>query len=1046
MKKLLHTFALFLLFVLSTQAQVATAEWAIRAGGDNIDYGQSITTDSSGNVYVTGDFASDSIAFGTTTLINDSAGYPDMYVVKYDASGNVLWAKSAGGSDYDRGYDISTDVSGNVYVVGYFQSSSITFGSITLTNAGYKNMYVVKYDAFGNVMWAKSAGGNGDDSSLGISTDASSNVYVTGNFSSPTITFGSYTLTNNNAGYADMYVVKYDANGNVLWAKRVGGSNYDTGSDICIDVSGNVYLTGHFGSSSITFGSITLTNTNLGSEDMFVVKYDASGNVLWAKSAGGMNSDYGIGISTDISGNVYVTGGFQSPSITFGSTTFTNAGICDMYVVKYDGSGNVLWAKSTSSATSTDAGHSISTDVLGNVYVTGYFQSSSITFGSITLTNAHSGWEEMYVVKYTTEGGVLWARSAGGSVHDSGNGISADAFGNVYVTGGFNSPTLTFGAVTLTKSGANNMFVVKYNQPRIYGTAFNDINENCVKDNEPGLTNCLAVINPGNIVVETNEEGFWGIDSLPAGNYTITYNIPVNWQSNCSSTQYFTVVNSNEIIHAPDFGMVSTQPCAGPDVSIIMPFMRPCFTSQKIYVNANNKYTATGALNAAFVIVELDSLITPTSSSLAYTNVGSNLYRFNLGTLNPGQHVNFTINANVSCSAMVGKTLCMEARLFPADSCMFDTIPSMSLPSVTPCTLPWDNSSLQVNGWCANDSVHFTVTNHGSGNMQCYAPIRVYVNDTLLYIDSVLLASGQSITYSYMGNGRTWVLQADQHPLHPGNSHPNAHVEACGILTNWIPGLVNNLPLDDADPIIDIYCGVVRASYDPNDKTGFPMGLGTPHDILPNQQLQYMIRFQNTGTDTAFTVLVRDTLDVDLDIFSVTAGVASHSYTFRMYGPRVLEWRFDNILLPDSTTNEPGSHGFLTFTVNQKKNLPNGTTILNEADIYFDFNAPVITNTTLHTINTMENSIPLNLKSDTKNQTSIIKTYPNPNTGHFKLEMGEMTDSTEVIITNVVGQKVGHYSLNNTSQADLFINGESGVYFLKITSGNKIANVKVVKM
>jgi hypothetical protein len=114
--------------------------------------------------------------------------------------------------------------------------------------------------------------------------------------------------------------------------------------------------------------------------------------------------------------------------------------------------------------------------------------------------------------------------------------------------------------------------------------------------------------------------------------------------------------------------------------------------------------------------------------------------------------------------------------------------------------------------------------------------------------------------------------------------------------------------------------------------------------------MEYVIRFQNTGTDTAFTVKVLDTLDTDLDIFSVRSGVSSHNYSFRMHGPRVLEWTFYNIKLPDSTTNEPASHGFVTFTVNQVKNLPDGTEINNRVGIYFDYNDPIITNTTSHII------------------------------------------------------------------------------------------------
>ena len=353
--------------------------------------------------------------------------------------------------------------------------------------------------------------------------------------------------------------------------------------------------------------------------------------------------------------------------------------------------------------------------------------------------------------------------------------------------------------------------------------------------------------------------------------------------------------------------------------------------------------------------------------------MGNNLYRFELGDLYPGQCVDFTINTIVSCDALLGKTLCMDASLYPVDSCALDSIPTDPLPPnygnnpnlvmPQPCTLPWDRSSLQVEGWCQGDSVQFSITNTGvlgDGDMDCFSPVLLYVNDILVNIDSVQLQGQETIYYSYPANGETWILAAEQHPLHPGNSHPNAHVELCGTdSTEWISDMVNNQPLDDADPVVDVYCGVVTGSYDPNDKRGFPSGVTNQNHIQPNKQLQYVVRFQNTGTDTAFTVVIRDTLDTDLNIFTVTSGVSSHDYTFRKYGPRVLEWTFDNIMLPDSTTDEPGSNGFITFTVNQVPNLPNGTLINNQADIYFDFNAPIITNETDHLINDMIESDPI---------------------------------------------------------------------------------------
>jgi hypothetical protein len=452
----------FLIAICISQLMALT----VSAQGSSV--GRSTTTDVSGNVFVTGFFMSPTITFGTITLTNAASGYNEIYVVKYDPNGNVLWAKSAAGTNSDAGMNVATDSCGNLYVTGWFYSPTITFGSFTLINAasGTGDIFIVKYSASGIVLWAKRAGGSLLDAGSDVVADNNGNVYVTGSFKSSNITFGSFVLNNPVPGSGVMFVVKYDANGNVLSASGWSGAN---ATGIATDGSGNVYLTGVFTNSTITFGSFTLTNNASGLGDIFIVKYNTNGNVIWVTSAGGNANDASSDIAKDGIGNVYVTGSFSSSTITFGEITLTNASTAfapeDMFVVKYDPSGTAIWAKSAGGI-SANRGSGIATDGSGNVYVTGPFCLYPITFGTITLPNG-GAWD-MFIVKYDSNGNVPWAKRGGGSKTEYGRGVVTDLNGNVLVIGDFNSSIITFGTITLNNTYGTNtsnytdIFLAKY--------------------------------------------------------------------------------------------------------------------------------------------------------------------------------------------------------------------------------------------------------------------------------------------------------------------------------------------------------------------------------------------------------------------------------------------------------------------------------------------------------------------------------------------------------------------------------------------------------
>ena len=328
-----------------------------------------------------------------------------------------------------------------------------------------------------DLIWARRAGGLSHDSGFDIVVDASGNSYITGHFDeSALFAVGEVNETTlHSAGIVDIFVAKYDANGLLLWAKQAGGSELGQGFGIAVDGSGNSYIIGMF-EGVATFGTDEANETiltSVGLRDIFIARYNTDGMLLWAKRAGGINSnDHGLSIGVDASGNSNVTGFFYD-SATFGAgetnETFLNSpGTVDIFVAKYDADGMLLWAKRAGGG-SFDFGDCIELDASGNSYVTGAFEGSA-TFGAgeaneTTLTSA--GDRDIFVAKYDTDGLLVWVKPAGGSEGERGSGIAVDASGNSYVTGEF-EVSATFGAsgvneTTLNSTGATDIFVAKYN-------------------------------------------------------------------------------------------------------------------------------------------------------------------------------------------------------------------------------------------------------------------------------------------------------------------------------------------------------------------------------------------------------------------------------------------------------------------------------------------------------------------------------------------------------------------------------------------------------
>ena len=259
--------------------------------------------------------------------------------------------------------------------------------------------------------------------------------------------------------------------------------------------------------------------------------------------------------------------------------------------------------------------------------------------------------------------------------------------------------------------------------------------------------------------------------------------------------------------------------------------------------------------------------------------------------------------------SVMGLTQCTQATIFPAPDC---TPPAS-----------WSGAEVDVKAICeGNNSVRLAVYNIGAVNMTQKVAYRVYFDSLLVYADSTQLTAGDSVSLVATPNGRTIRIEADQVAGHPLSTMVAAFSENCSSGGGTITSLnqPNNF-VQPRQPNQQSQCMNITGSYDPNDKQAFPRGFTNQNIVQPGTEMDYLIRFQNTGTDTAFTVVVEDELSNDLDPTSFEMSAASHPYSVEMEsraGRTILRWTFNNILLPDSTTDEPGSNGFIRFFISPK--------------------------------------------------------------------------------------------------------------------------------
>lgn len=526
----------------------------------------------------------------------------------------------------------------------------------------------------------------------------------------------------------------------------------------------------------------------------------------------------------------------------------------------------------------------------------------------------------------------------------------------------------------------------------IYGKVVFDENDNCTAEATDTPVKFWLVKAQGNglsVSTVTFLDGVYSLD-LPNGTYEVSVQpLNPNFIVCSPATQTITFAGTSPQSSAADFTISKAFDCSLMKTWLNAGWVRPCTTAvfQVLYQN-----TGTADADNVKLTVTLDPLLTYVSSSVIPTSINGNTLVFDRGTVAPsGGYKLIDIFAKPDCSLTAGQQVCVTSQIEP-DTICFDQA-------------GWSGAIITVDGTCnANQSeATFTFTNIGNAATVQNIDYVIVEDQIVLLNGDIQLLAGASESYTVPVSGMTLVGVAEQEPGFPGDTTVSYSLVNCIGMAGGGSGFNGN-----PGPFTAQSCFTVSASFDPNDKDARPLGFGPEHIVLPGSKLDYTIRFENTGNDTAFLVVVRDTLSSDLDPSTFVMRHSSHPCRIDLLNGNILQFTFEQILLPDSTTNKEGAQGNLSFSIHPRSDLALGTVIGNSAAIYFDYNKPVITNTvyrkidqyfTVTAIHDAQHTVPVQVFPNPALQAAQL-TLPETYVGQslqFELQdgMGRLLQSTE---------------------------------------------------
>lgn len=887
------------------------------------------------------------------------------------------WTNQVSGPSFQNGQSLALDASNNI-IMGGSTFGNTVFSDVnntqTVSGFGDYDFYVEKLDPGGQLIWSKHFGGPGLDILKSVATDPQGNIYLTGQFDQKILFEGGDSISTS-ADYSEIFLVKLNPNGQVLWAKQFGGKDNDEGTTLATDPAGNVYLSGFF-KDSVDFNpgpdTFLLTNTS-GSGAMFILKLNPDGNFVWAKHMqAGAPFGQSAGLSLYIKGNYLYTSGYFNGSVDFNpgpSVSLLTSQFDDGFLQKFSLQGNLVWIKQISGSGS-ERTLAITADAQDNVLCSGYFSSSvDLDPGAGTVTFNSAGNHDLFVLKLNASGNYVWGKKAGGSSQDQAWGITTDRQGNIYTTGKFGA-TVDFDPGPM----AVNLASSGYSDAFILKLDPNGNFANVGKLGGPHF-------DYGNSILLDEDETI-----ISAGDFSMTAD--------------FDPSTDSVFITAAGFD------------GFVNKLAQPWDYNGIVYHDLNENHLRDPGEPGLFgVLVEaVNRKAYASTNAQGEYHLYYNLAGDTMRVLPKRPYWVVTPPGMLMDTTQSGHQTGVIIPVKP-DVCIFITQDRQFVPGFT------RSMEIQVSNVGTvpvyNQPVVLEIVENPTGGPLQYLsatiPPLTHTDKTFNWVIDTLDIE-QTVTIKVK-----FLIPAETTPGAAFSFSGMAQLDSDIYKANNVSRFSNN----------------IRSSNDPNDKQVFPSQL-TPA-AADTTLLTYLIQFQNTGTFAATFIVLQDTLSEDLDLSTLQVLGASHPYTWRLYGKRVLEFRFDDINLPDSTSNEPESHGFAAFAIKPQKGLVAGDEVHNRVGIYFDFNQPVITNwATLQVKNLSGTVSPRDWLS--------FQLNPNPATAGERVLVqlpAGLKASAMLDVLDAQGKWVRQIQLpGETSQ--VYLEGLSaGQYFVRLSSGHQ---------